>query len=420
MAKIKSIKDLLKMELNIPNYQRPYKWENKNIEDLLSDISIAINESTRYTNFKYRIGTIILHNINSRKKNVQYDIVDGQQRVISLTLLYLCLNPNFDNSILKIKFDNIITQKNINDNFRFLKEWFALKDEACRKSFLNALEQTLEVVIIVVDRADEAFQLFDSQNSRGKSLDPHDLLKAYHLREMRNDLYEMEHSVEVWESKKSSEIRDLFDIYLYPIINWSLCRKTKDFTSKEIDIFKGIKEDSAYTYAKRAFKSMPYFQITEPFIAGNSFFEMVDHYLEMLADINRALEEKFADLNKIVENKKYNESVGFTYAKELFKCVLLCYYDRFHNFEEMAVKKLFIWSFMIRVDMENLGYDTINRYAIGVDDKDAYTNKYAMFSIISNARKHTDISNLKIYLKQDKRTEKWEPLRKQLGGYLSF
>ena len=51
------------------------------------------------------------------------------------------------------------------------------------------------------------------------------------------------------------------------------------FTTDEIDIYKGISDTSYYNYAKRASKAAPYFQITEPFIAGNDFFEMVEHYL---------------------------------------------------------------------------------------------------------------------------------------------
>ena len=45
-------------------------------------------------------------------------------------------------------------------------------------------------------RLSEAFQLFDSQNNRGKSLEPHDLLKAYHLRKQYS---EDEKIVEKWE-----------------------------------------------------------------------------------------------------------------------------------------------------------------------------------------------------------------------------
>ena len=95
MAKIISIDELLSCDLNIPQYQRPYKWNNQNIEDLLSDITNAISDSNRYReNFKYRIGTIILHESETDKGVLE--IVVGQQRVISLTLLRKFLDPNFD------------------------------------------------------------------------------------------------------------------------------------------------------------------------------------------------------------------------------------------------------------------------------------------------------------------------------------
>jgi len=62
MAEIRSVNELLKMNLNIPDYQRPYKWDIQNIEDLFLDITNAISDADRYrTDFKYRIGTIILH-----------------------------------------------------------------------------------------------------------------------------------------------------------------------------------------------------------------------------------------------------------------------------------------------------------------------------------------------------------------------
>ena len=63
MAEIKSINELLSMNLNIPDYQRPYKWDIQNIDDLFLDITNAISDADRYrTEFKYRIGTIILRN----------------------------------------------------------------------------------------------------------------------------------------------------------------------------------------------------------------------------------------------------------------------------------------------------------------------------------------------------------------------
>ena len=414
MAEIKSVNELLKINLNIPDYQRPYKWSIQNIQDLLRDITTAIKDAEKYSvGFKYRIGTIILH----KNENGYFDVVDGQQRIISLVLLKLCLEEDFNCSVLEKDFTNKVTQANIHNNYMFIREWFSLKNEEDKKAFRNALNEVLEVVIICVDKVSEAFQLFDSQNTRGKALDPHDLLKAYHLREMKDYPYEMKHAVTKWEAKSTIEIRELFDLYLFPIWNWSHGIKSRPFTAKEIDIYKGIAETSTYTYARRASKAMPYFQITEPFIAGNDFFEMVEHYLCLLRDVKEEIESKpsFGIIKEILNMK--NDSVGFKYAKNLFYCALLYYYDKFHNFEEMAVMKLFTWAFMIRVDMENLGLDSINKYAIGDGNNSRYTNAIAMFSKISAARLHSEISGLQIRVKREPdlpASEKWNELYKNL------
>lgn len=130
MADIVSVKQLLEMQLSIPPYQRPYKWTIRNMEDLVSDISNAIGDAERYrTEFKYRIGTIILH-----KDGGRLNIVDGQQRIISLILLNLYLDERFKCSVMKRQFTNKISQTNIHANYRFVKEWFSLKPEAEEKS----------------------------------------------------------------------------------------------------------------------------------------------------------------------------------------------------------------------------------------------------------------------------------------------
>ena len=172
IKKIKNINELLHMKLNIPNYQRPYKWDTQNIDELLSDITNAICDAERYdTEFKYRIGTIILH---ETEKDI-FDIVDGQQRIISLVLLKQYIEPDFTCTILDKPFSNKITQYNIHRNYGFIRDWFSLKDDDIRRKFANAFKDILEVVVISVNKESEAFQLFDSQNTRGKALDPHDL-----------------------------------------------------------------------------------------------------------------------------------------------------------------------------------------------------------------------------------------------------
>lgn len=435
MAEIISVEDLLEMNLDIPYYQRPYKWDTQNINNLILDIATAINDAAKYGNeFKYRLGTIILH-----KEGNTYNIVDGQQRFISLILLKLYIKPDtepeFNCPILGKKINNKITQYNIHRNYAFIKEWFSLKNAAVKEAFNLAFKNILETVVIYVDNVDDAFQLFDSQNTRGKTLDPHDLLKAYHLREMRQCPYEMEHAVTKWEAKDTEEIKNLFDLYLFPIWNWSRGNKSKPFTSKEIDIYKGITEGSTYSYAKRASKAMPHFQITEPFIAGNDFFEMVEHYMRLLKDIKSEIcyNSNFGEIKQIIcgEKKVDNPdemdrvklgSAGLRYVKNLFFCALLCYYDRFHNFDEMVVKKLFSWAFMLRADMDRLGFDSVNKYAIGEENSN-YTNNVGMFSKICLARMHHDIAGLPIKVLRNPdypSDKKWKSLYdkiKEINGY---
>ena len=88
----------------------------------------------------------------------------------------------------------------------------------------------------------------------------------------------------------------------------------------------------------------------------------------------------------------------------------------------MAVKKIFSWAFMLRVDMENLGFDSINKYAIG-DENSRYTNTVAMFSKISFARMHNEIAGLQIKVRRDPdipSNDKWKDLYdsiKEINGY---
>ena len=439
-ARILSVEELLKLDLVIPSYQRPYKWTEKNIRELILDIQKGIEDANKYPNFKYRVGTVILY-ANTEEGKLTYDIVDGQQRILSFLLLKLCLNPDFTTcSLLSATFSDKVTLGNLHSNSDRIREWCSSVDDGVKEVFDKALSEVLEVVVLTVGELSEAFQLFDSQNTRGCELYPHDLLKAYHLREI-HDKYDMQRAVLKWESKNPKSIRELFDSYLFPLWNWSKRRKSGRFTAAEIDLYKGIEESSGYTYAHRANKAMPYFLLSEPLISGRDFFEMVDHYMQMLHSIKQELVENpdlgdvkkllIEDPNKVdrvntpeeLDKACKSSSTGMNHARNLFFCALLCYYDRFHNFDPMAVKKLFTWAMMLRVDMNHLGFDTINRYAIGLGDKDRYTNTEPVISLISTARRHTEISGMSLMLKRENgeaEATKWQGLYDdllQLNGY---
>lgn len=431
-AEIMSVDALLKENLAIPNYQRPYKWTRKNVSDLFCDIDTAIKDSRRpdYSNFKYRVGTVILHREIDETGQKKYNIVDGQQRLITLSLIKHAIDSQYTEGLLKYEFDDKVSIEHIFDNNRFIQEWLSMHNSQI-ENYKDAFDNILEIVVLKVDNISEAFQLFDSQNTRGKELYPHDLLKAYHLREMNDYPFEKMSLIKQWEDISPEKIRELFSLYLFPILKWSQKDYSHEFLSQDIEMYKGVDAKCNYTYAQRVRKAMPCFQINEPFCAGSEYFKMVEHYINLIEDLKNVIrtDSKYYSIQAIIEahtkyvrdkngkdNKKQFISTGFRYAMNLFYCALLFYYDRFHLLDEMAVKKLFVWAMMIRVDMDNLGMDTINNYAIGNKDK-TYTNRIPMFFNIASARSSREITNMKIEIirNPDKaQSETWDKLYESL------
>ena len=84
-SKIIKIKDFLCIKnLEIPEYQRPYKWQPKNVRQLIEDIIIHKDKSA------YRIGTAVMYDDkyeNKEESEKSIKIVDGQQRLITMSLI---------------------------------------------------------------------------------------------------------------------------------------------------------------------------------------------------------------------------------------------------------------------------------------------------------------------------------------------
>jgi len=371
--------------LHLPNYQRPYKWSIKNVSALMEDLEFAIDQIKKYPDFKYRVGTIIFHNDET---NGTLNIVDGQQRIITLALICKVLEASYNVPMLETKLSSKISEENIRRNYLTIRTYFAEQSLIEKKRFIEAISSVLEFVVVATKNLPEAFQLFDSQNTRGRALDPHDLLKAFHLREMRDHPHEMKHTVDKWERTDPKEIHILFQDYLFPIKHWIEKNKGHRFTSADIDEFKGVSFDLQYYYAMRTVKGMPIFQIDQTFVSGKNFFEYVDHYLNLLSDVKGAVSK--AELELFLNGT----GVGFSYAKQLFYCVVLYYCDRFRNFDDRVIKRLYAWAFMVRLQMQKLGFDTVRNYAIGekVGDKETIP----LFYLLQKCMKESDVLRIMI------------------------
>ncbi len=95
-AEEKNIGQVLTEELRyeVPAYQRPYSWEEEHTEDLLRDIEEAYENGDK----EYFIGAVITI---ERELNKRYEVVDGQQRLTTLNLIFARLREKIEDGNAK-------------------------------------------------------------------------------------------------------------------------------------------------------------------------------------------------------------------------------------------------------------------------------------------------------------------------------
>lgn len=225
LGKAKTVRELLKgVKYSIDYYQREYKWHEKQIHELVDDLSSKFLEEFRPEHPRskvsdyphYFLGSIII----SKKDSTGY-IVDGQQRLTSLTLLLILLRNlqkdlekkvNVDELIFSERFDqksfnldvdernpamealyadgaeNFSTTdraesvRNLIARYRDLEAYFPEELRgAALPYFTDWLLENVHLVEITAYSDDDAYTIFETMNDRGLSLSPTDMLKGYLL-----------------------------------------------------------------------------------------------------------------------------------------------------------------------------------------------------------------------------------------------
>ncbi|MDU1740385.1 DUF262 domain-containing protein [uncultured Streptococcus sp.] len=399
----KKVGELLKEgNLRIPSYQRSYKWNRKHIRNLFYDLRDAMGKK------EYQIGSVILH-----ENDGYLDIVDGQQRLISISLFLHLLdsleNYKGANQLLSAEEFGELSCYHASENYNEWENLTQLVGENQSKDICNFLLENCSVSVITMpqERLSEAFQLFDSQNNRGKSLEPHDLLKAYHLRKQYS---EDEKIVEKWEQfveDKDLSLKELFDKHLFRMRRWSrgetgLTNKRYGsylrFTEDFIDDFKGVDLNQNFPYLElyRHIEKLP-MSITMPIIDGSKFFEYIESAHETIKEHKDFLNEElgFSDIPEGEEKNLvypegmlniYNSSKGrYLKCHNIFLNICSLFADRFGKDElsKEIVETLFIWSYYPRVKSKAIYDATVGKYAAGGSFRQKETQK--LFQLLSHA-----------------------------------
>lgn len=377
------LKENTKKNLSIPSYQRPYKWQIEEVNNLINDI---LFEERHNNNLQYRVGSIILY---KNPETTEYEIVDGQQRLITMTLILLSLNKT-DLSLENIAVDNSFTRYNLWHNYEYIKS---------RSSELKSIEDyvlySVEFVQIVLDDLSESFQFFDSANTRGRDLYPHDLLKAYHLRAMSEyKEFDRLQVINIWEEMNQKELAEFFSNNLFKTISWAKGKQAYHFKTRDIELFKGVSEYDSYHFSTFIMRGVSgfgnhdrVFQLSQNFINGEPFFYEIHYYKYFYLEMVTKLRSFFPSLYDFHEMSQR----GNSYILTMFENASFYFANKF-GIEELnhsIARYFFLWAFSLRLQQQNIRIETIDKYARSVDEpryKNLKNGQINLFQKITDAR----------------------------------
>lgn len=187
----------------IPIYQRNYAWGDDEISSLLQDIKNAC-EKNKEQDKNYYIGSLVVY----RRDNGDFEVIDGQQRLTTLTLIMHHLGKlSFRNVSFEHRDESEQALSNLNSeklpsNFsqalktikKVIDEWGNNKDE-----FVKFLLDKVEIIRTEVPEGTDLNHYFEIMNTRGEQLEKHEVLKARLMKKLRTPI-EKNLFAKIWDA----------------------------------------------------------------------------------------------------------------------------------------------------------------------------------------------------------------------------
>ncbi len=241
-GKGRTIRELLGgRKYSIDYYQREYKWERKQVAELIDDLAdkfLASHDAGNDRSDVAEYGHYFLGSVIVSDKDGEKFIIDGQQRLTTLTLLLIFVHQLLDDSEQRGQISDLVFSQrygkrsfnldvpdrtdcmeslyrgeefadpnpsesvaNILERYGDLRELFPeeLRAEAL-PFFVDWLVENVHLVEITAYSDSDAYTIFETMNDRGLSLTPADMLKGYLLANI-SDGEQRVRSGQVWRER---------------------------------------------------------------------------------------------------------------------------------------------------------------------------------------------------------------------------
>lgn len=312
--KTMSLSELFDLKLTIPDYQRIYCWNDNNIKTLWKNLT-EIPEG-----LDYHLGAIIL-----QRQNDGCAIIDGQQRLVTLTIMLRALGYDGNMPLLLQRFKSTEACNNI-ANAKYVIQEIKGWDSEENNLMLNNLLQhlTFSVLLLNSNNLDLAYTFFSNQNSRGVRLSDYDILKAHHLRFLITNDYQAEHLARKWNAISQDTdydnepfIHKTLGLYLYRIRKW-MRKQSCDAANSN----RPIKDE--YSAAPIIPSIPPFgerFYFYEKIQGGAHFFAFTDHFVDLY--------KQFVKTPQIFLLRKHLLGESHWKYESVIETVLFAYFSKF-------------------------------------------------------------------------------------------
>lgn len=317
-------------EYYIPAYQRPYAWTEAETGTLFDDLYDFYQTET---NDNYFLGSVVLiKNENDRHS----DVIDGQQRITTLSILFSALSTVFkaenrksdckkylqesgsevegvepqprlflrdkDQSffnkyIQEVNLEELLSidqakldteaKKHIQSNCKVLIDRLtdSFKDDEALLGFTKFLLNRCYLVVVYTPNKDSAFRVFSVMNSRGLDLLPTDIIKSETIGKLEDS--EQEKYTQIWEELENQTGREGFNevfthtrtIFAKERPKKNLLEEFREYVSKVVEPKKLI-DDYLVPYTNA------YYQIKNKLFSSTENADEINRYLAWLNKTN--------------------------------------------------------------------------------------------------------------------------------------
>lgn len=310
----------------IPDYQRPYAWGMEQARELFEDL-LAFTEAGAAPVSEmpaYFLGSVVL----IKGDGPAADVVDGQQRLTTLTILLSAIRANVDASLkgqitkrlyeqgdtfagtedryrltlrerdseffqryiqraegfhalLSLDADFSDSQRNIRNNARFFQEQLSQMDDESRVQLAQFILQRCYLVVVATSDEESAYRIFSVLNSRGLDLSATDILKARiigGISEAQRDVYTRK-----WEDAEEELGREDFNTLFGHIRTIYRKAKAKESLLRGIEEYvPEIKKPSIFIDHVLLPMAQAYEELTSAAYVASAYADQVNEHLRWL------------------------------------------------------------------------------------------------------------------------------------------